>query len=175
MCSLTSSFIVTEHILELPDEKKLLTVGLLWAWWDARNKANARDKRRSTEEVIYKAQPIIIHAQQEGAGRSLNAGRAHDQRWIPPTPDVWKINVDAAFWEKESSGAWGFVVRDSQSDAVLAGAGKLVVVKDVLCAEAHACVAVLQAAAAQPQGMQNIILETDSLTLVKALKTMEYD
>jgi hypothetical protein len=49
----------------------------------------------------------------------------------------------------------------------------MAVVSDALCAENHACIAALQAAAAQ--GMQNIVLETDSLTLVKALQTPEYD
>ena len=46
-------------------------------------------------------------------------------------------------------------------------------VTDALCAEAHACVAALQAAAAQ--GMQKIVLESDSQTLVKALQTTGYD
>ena len=99
--------------------------------------------------------------------------RANDQRWVPPLPDVWKINVDAAFWEKEALGTWGFVVRDDQCAAVMAGAGKLAVVTDALCAEAHACVAALQAAAAQ--GMQKIVLESDSQTLIKALQTTEHD
>ncbi|RLN30877.1 hypothetical protein C2845_PM05G29200 [Panicum miliaceum] len=88
-------------------------------------------------------------------------------------PEVWKINVDAAFWEKESAGAWGFIVRDDRSVAVMAGAGRLAVVKDALCAEAHACVAALQAAASH--GMQKIVLESDSQTLVKALQSTEYD
>ena len=71
------------------------------------------------------------------------------------------------------AGAWGFVVRDNHATAVMAGAGRIEVVSDALCAEAQACIAALQAAAAQ--GMQNIILETDSIMLVKALKSQEYD
>ena len=70
-------------------------------------------------------------------------------------------------------GTLGFVVRDDQCAAVMAGAGKLAVVTDALCEEAHACVAALQAAAAQ--GMQKIVLESDSQTLVKALQTTGYD
>ena len=73
--------------------------------------------------------------------------RANDQRWIPPPPDILKINVDAAFWPEERSGAWGFVVRDHLANVVLAGAGRLKVVCDALCAETHACIAALQAAA----------------------------
>jgi ribonuclease HI len=47
------------------------------------------------------------------------------------------------------------------------------VVTEALCAEAHACVAGLQAAS--DWGLQHIILETDSQVLVKALKTEDYD
>ena len=39
--NLASSREVTAHILAMTEEKKLLIIGLLWAWWDARNKANA--------------------------------------------------------------------------------------------------------------------------------------
>jgi len=93
-------------------------------------------------------------------------------RWAAPQPGTWKINVDGAFWE-ERKGAWGFVVRGDQGNAVIAGAGSLNVVMDALCSEAHACIAGLQAAA--DQGMQNIVLETDSQTLMKALLSGEYD
>ena len=61
------------------------------------------------------------------------------QRWRPPPPDIWKINVDAAFWKEELMGAWGFVIRDNLATAVLVGAGHLSTVSDALCAEAHAC------------------------------------
>ena len=46
-------------------------------------------------------------------------------------------------------------------------------VTDALCAEAHACVAALNAVA--EMGMQSIILETDSQILVKALTTEGHD
>jgi hypothetical protein len=36
-----------------------LVVGLLWAWWDARNKANAGEQRRLTEEVLFRARSVI--------------------------------------------------------------------------------------------------------------------
>ena len=173
LSSLSSSHNVTEHILKMPDEKIRLIVGLLWSWWNARNKSNAGEGLRSTDEVIFKARSLTQHVQQDEAGRSAMVVRANDQRWVPPLPDVWKINVDAAFWEKEALGTLGFVVRDDQCAAVMAGAGKLAVVTDALCAEAHACVAALQAAAAQ--GMQKIVLESDSQTLIKALQTTEHD
>ena len=35
---------VIEHILTLKEEEKLMALGLLWAWWDARNKVNAGEQ-----------------------------------------------------------------------------------------------------------------------------------
>ena len=139
----------------------------------SRNKANAGEQGRPIEDVIFRARSVIRREeptakQQAGAGGGIQA-----QRWRPPPPDIWKINVDAAFWKEELMGAWGFVVRDNLAIAALAGAGHLSTVSDALCAEAHACVEALLAAATQ--GMQHIILETDSATLVKALQSSEHD
>lgn len=94
-------------------------------------------------------------------------------RWVPLLPNVWKINVDASFCE-ELQRAWDFVVRDHPSDGVLAEAGRIGVVCDALCAQAHACIAALLQAPAD-HGMQNILVGTDSQTLVKALQTEELD
>ena len=42
------------------------------------------------------------------------------QRWDNPPEGVWKINVDAAFWEREKRVHGAFVVRDDQGyDAVM--------------------------------------------------------
>ena len=46
-------------------------------------------------------------------------------------------------------------------------------VHDALCAEAHACLIAITAAT--DQGMMHIHLESDSMVLVKALKSPNYD
>jgi hypothetical protein len=113
LSGLSSAKQVTEHVLSMPEEKKLLIVGLLWAWWDAHNKANVGEQRRSTDEIIYRARSVV-HQEEEAVTEGVQANaRGHAQRWISPPPDVWKINVDAAFWAEELAGAWGFVVRDN--------------------------------------------------------------
>ena len=55
----------------------------------------------------------------------------------------------------------------------MAGAGCIEIAADALCAEAHACVEALNAIA--EVGVQNIVLESDSLVLVKALQWTEHD
>ena len=80
---------ITEHVLSMPEEKKLLIIiGLLWAWWDARNKANARNQRRSTEEVIFKARSILLHEKEASADEFQPRASNRTQRWVPPPPEM---------------------------------------------------------------------------------------
>jgi ribonuclease HI len=65
------------------------------------------------------------------------------------------------------------VNRDHDGRAVSVGFGSLATVHDADCAEAQACVAALQMAS--NQGISRIILETDSMTTVKALQSNETD
>jgi hypothetical protein len=84
---------------------------------------------------------------------------------------VLKINTDGAFKDKEKSGAWGFVIRDSDGYGFIAGAGRLRAVHDALYAEGEACLAALHAA--MDAGVPRIILETDSSLLISAIKSSD--
>ncbi|XP_039796349.1 uncharacterized protein LOC120661524 [Panicum virgatum] len=162
---------VSDCILSLKEEEKMATIGLLWSWWNARNKANAGEQRRSTDEVTFSARMAMISTANDKGPRPVSGGRACS--WDAPPEGIWKINIDGGFCEENKRGAWGFVVRDSEGKAAMAGAGCMEVVADALCAEAHACVEALKAVA--KVGMQSILLETDSQLLVKALKSKEHD
>jgi hypothetical protein len=54
LVELDSSQKVAQYVVSLKEDK-LLVIGLLWTWWDARNKANVGEQMRPTEEVIYGA------------------------------------------------------------------------------------------------------------------------
>jgi hypothetical protein len=45
--------VMMQMILELPKDKKNLTVILLWDWWTNRNKVNAGEKERSTDVICH--------------------------------------------------------------------------------------------------------------------------
>jgi ribonuclease HI len=51
---------------------------------------------------------------------------------------VVKINTDSAFCAKEKNGAWGFIVRDSDDQGVLAGSRRLPTMNNALAAEGEA-------------------------------------
>lgn len=84
-----------------------------------------------------------------------------------------KLNIDGAFQETQKTGGWGFILRNSEGQGLLAGAGRLAFVHDADSAEARACQAALLAASVQ--GITEVGIETDSLILVSALKSWEYD
>ncbi|KAF8772636.1 hypothetical protein HU200_005600 [Digitaria exilis] len=93
--------------------------------------------------------------------------------WNPPPMHLLKVNIDGDFFEKEKTGGWGFIVRDGDGHALLAGSGRLQAVQDALCAEAQAGLAALQAL--RTNGMLQCQREPDSLCLVNALQSEAYD
>jgi len=94
---------------------------LVMAWWDARNKANAGEKLRFTEEVLFRARMINISTDMEIMGNAVSESVSQDKKWDPPSEGVWKVNIDGAFRVANKRGAWGFVMRDSEGKAAMAG------------------------------------------------------
>jgi ribonuclease HI len=93
--------------------------------------------------------------------------------WEAPKQDFVKVNFDAAFQETSHSGAWGFVLRSDQGFFLAGAAGKIEHAKSALHDEAIACVAVIDVSSRL--GVYRVMFESDSSTLVHALKTLTYD
>jgi hypothetical protein len=62
----------------------------------------------------------------------IQAGNQTRVKWHAPPIDILKVNIDGAFMEKEKIGAWSYVVRSSNGQAIMAGAGKMTAVHDVV-------------------------------------------
>jgi ribonuclease HI len=77
------------------------------------------------------------------------------------------------FIQETHNGGWGFIVRDHQGEAIMAGAGRLTTVPDVLSAEAAACAKALQSAT--NFGISQVQVEVDSALLQQALLTSSMD
>ena len=84
-----------------------------------------------------------------------------------------KVNFDGAFDENTCAGGWGYVVRDQAGEFIAAGAGKSVNLKCALQSESVACLAAIDGAIRI--GANRIIFESDSSTLIQALKSNDYD
>jgi len=64
LCKCSSSMQVSENIMSMQESKRILIIGLLWSWWDARNKVNAGEERRSIDEIIYRARLVTQNVQE---------------------------------------------------------------------------------------------------------------
>ena len=49
--------------------------------------------------------------------------RAQPTRWRKPPRGTLKLNCDGSFLPTTSSGSWGFLIRDSDGEAVITGRG----------------------------------------------------
>lgn len=118
--------------------------------------------------VIEKNAVEFMHLWSEDAGVSNKSV----QHWRRPLDDVVKINSDGSYMAGTGEGGWGYVIRDGEGGVLYAGAGNLVRLTEALQAEVQACWEGAKAAA--EHGIERVILETDSLQLVQAMKDNSY-
>ncbi|KAI5018161.1 hypothetical protein ZWY2020_043049 [Hordeum vulgare] len=147
---------------------------MMWQWWTARNKSNAKDGSRSVAEVVAKSRrwagefALYLTKPRD----SSTHAKGFDQ-WERPVTKMLKINTDGAFSENPRRGGWGFVIRDSDGAVAVSGAGKMAFLMDAVHAEAEACIQGLTTT--MNWGMTRIVVETDSKVLVDALNKEVYD
>ncbi|WVZ70773.1 hypothetical protein U9M48_019413, partial [Paspalum notatum var. saurae] len=111
-------------ILELVMNARLNIVAVLWAWWDARNKTNAEEQRMACEDVIHKVIVMVTDMLTMKKNRPKQDPKVKNG-WARPPNGKLKINCDGAYVQSEKTGGWGFVIRNHDGEAVLAGAGHL--------------------------------------------------
>ena len=178
LMSASSPMAMFELIQSLPTEQSTPALLLLWVWWTTRNKTNAGEREKSTEEVCHSIHRYLIDFQSDACTGKTNQNVSsvpvcRRETWTKPAHNLVKVNVDAAFRKETADGAWGFVVRSDAGEYIAAAAGKLRYLKDALQAEAEACVAATEGASAL--GLNRVIFESDCRTLVTALKTHSHD
>jgi hypothetical protein len=151
---------------------EMCDIALLWAWWEARNKVNVGEKRLSISDITRRIQLLLIDLKVNPTNDDNTTCRGN-KWWSPPPPDILKVNIDGAFWEKEKHGAWGFVIQSHDGQAVMVGADRLEHVHDALNAEMYACLETLKACS--DQGMMRVIIESNCATLVSTMKKSGYE
>jgi len=96
------------------------------------------------------------------------------QKWEPPQPDCYKINIDAFYRATTWSDGWGFVARNSNGEFLEGACGHLErLITIPIHAEALAALKSLQRVAQLE--MTKIIVETDATNLEKALRSDSMD
>jgi hypothetical protein len=97
LMKLCSSREVVQYVLAMEETHWQRCVVLLWAWWEAINKANAGEKMPSTTEIIRRIQLVLIDLQ-EYLLNCVTTICKGTKLWAPPPPEIIKVNIDGAFW-----------------------------------------------------------------------------
>jgi hypothetical protein len=162
---------VTQQILLLTPEKRSLVIVLLWDWWTTRNKTNAEDRVQSADEVCFQIRKHLLEFTPDET--QVPIVQQQLESWQLPKPEFIKVNFDAAYCQETHEGAWGFIARADDGTFIVAGAGRMSHLSSALHAEASACVAAIEKTS--NLGAFRVTFESDSLNLVNALKTGDYD
>jgi hypothetical protein len=125
---------------------QLKVIVLLWRWWSARNKLNNGERLQNAEEVQNSISYFLMDLDKLQGKRNVPSNLVK-QTWRPPPEDFYKINSDGAFHSKTKSGGWGFLVRNSLGDVLLATAGNIAHAASAIQTEAIAALKSIQQAA----------------------------
>ncbi|PWA76154.1 hypothetical protein CTI12_AA238720 [Artemisia annua] len=145
---------------------------ILWVLWTRRNKHfhGQVDSRETDVEVTAKR----ILSDYSNANKKVLATRVETPQtnsrdvWTKPQFSQIKFNCDAA-WQKESGKVgMGFVARNCNGEVLLSGARSEFYANSPLEAEAKAVWWATKQA--QSRGYSEVVFESDSLTLVHALR-----
>ena len=134
---------------------------------------NADGKEGNADEICHRVQRHCMDFQVAGLKQNVSCGEStvgaqKMDAWCKPPENYVKVNFDAAFIDETGQAAWGFIARSDEGEFIAAAAGSLLHVKDAFQAEAEACNAAVEGAAAI--GLHRLIFESDCKNLVTALK-----
>ncbi|XP_050249952.1 uncharacterized protein LOC126697131 [Quercus robur] len=90
------------------------------------------------------------------------------QRWLPPDPNIYKINFDATVFRASNLAGVGVIVRDNRGDPIGALTMPVPFRQSVAELEAVACQRAVQFAL--EIGLTQVVVEGDSVTVIEALK-----
>ncbi|XP_012827279.1 PREDICTED: uncharacterized protein LOC105948607 [Erythranthe guttata] len=141
---------------------------VMWKIWDNRNKYMHNEPMMNSEEIVRWSKSYLdaySHAQFQ---QPSTAREDHPSKWKPPSPDLIKINVDAAFPPDQDYYMTSMVPRDHNGKCIRWRRELHPGRPPPAVGEAHA--ALLAMRLAIELGWQSIITESDCLHITESLK-----
>ncbi|CAD5331988.1 unnamed protein product [Arabidopsis thaliana] len=153
-------------------KRKEIWPWLIWRLWKARNNVCFNNQHEDAQQVLERA----IMDQKEWVDKPVISPKSPQQSptpvtWQPPSPGTYKCNVDAA-WKAESDRCGvGWILRDATGAAKWVGSKAYPSLVSSLEAEATALTWAMRCL--DNLGVTEVVFETDSQVLVKALNEPE--
>ncbi|KAK8710607.1 hypothetical protein V6N13_145921 [Hibiscus sabdariffa] len=158
--------------VSLSEKNRRLLAMIYWVVWFARNKLVHEGYKSSIHETSCFIKAFV--SEQDTICRvEDHASPTVVSRWETPPPSVVKVNFDSAFRQQDRAATSGVVARDSEDLVLAACVTPHSNISDAFVAEALACKVAVQFA--KDMGFLNVIIEGDSLTVVKKLNSASHD
>jgi len=138
----------------------------MWSLWMARNKRRHGESPYPIRSAVQWVKDTAFDLWQlSHPPKCPRMAQPEQQHWHKPDPGWTKCNVDASFYEGDSTGTTGVVLRDHDGQPCGAMARWYEQTLNAMTAEALACRDGMQFA--QDCGVSKLVLETDCQVLVK--------
>lgn len=146
-------------ILDMKHWKETIAVGAWYIWWQRRQAVKGEHVAPAPSSAF------AIHALSSKFSIAARPSESREIIWKKPPSKIYKLNVDASYFE-DGSGASGAVVRDDKGAAVAGAAKVFDHLLDLTIAEAFALQGGLELV--ESLGCVPVIVESDSLELIQA-------
>ncbi|KAK8715938.1 hypothetical protein V6N13_043262 [Hibiscus sabdariffa] len=163
---------LASFFLNLSEKDRILLLVIFWSIWFSRNKLVHEGYRNSVYEVVSFAN-AFIHEQDSISVLNGTTGPLVLSRWEAPPHPAIKVNFDSAFNQQNSSVISGAIRRSSEGLVMAACVIPHSNVPDAFVAEAVVCQQAVQFV--KDMGLLNVIIEGDSLTVIKKLNYDSHD
>lgn len=149
-------------------EKVAKAVTIAWALWHNINEIKEGGVRKDGNKLVRWA-TLYLEQYEAATMESCIPIPSGDERiiWRPPSPNKFKINVDGAIFVARKAVGVGVIIKDDKGRIEGAMSKKIHAPLGAMEAEAKAFEVGIQFA--KDIGIQNVILEGDSLLVYKAL------
>ena len=145
-------------------EKIIMVAWIVWTDW---NRTRCGKPKRMCQQVVFGAMEYLSEYQ-ECVHKENGPSPITQAHWSPPLADMFKTNVDGAIFAHQKSAGIGMVIRDSVGRIIGACSKKIQAPLDAMEAEAKAVEFGLHFV--RDMMIQEFVLESDSLTVINALK-----
>ncbi|XP_065618691.1 uncharacterized protein LOC136062905 [Quercus suber] len=139
-----------------------------WSLWNNQNEVRVGGARKIRADLIKRAvQYMEEFIAETELPMSMPVPEAQFLAWVPPTTHYFKVNVDGATFAKQKAAGVEVIIRDDQGQVIEALIKKIQAPLGAVEIEAKVFEAGMQFT--KDIGIQDLILEGDSLTIYHAL------